>query len=74
MRDKTKGLNTDTRDCAPSRFWGVCCALRYELKYPEDKRAAGIKTKLASLQSTRKSRGIVTSLEILLVWEETDFC
>lgn len=48
------------------------------MKYPEDKTAAGIKTKLAALQSTSKSRGIITFQEILLVWKEkkveTDFC
>lgn len=78
MRDKTKGLNTNIKICAYAGFWGLCCALYYELKYPEDKTAAGIKTKLASVQSTSKSRGIITSLEILLVWKEkkveTDFC
>lgn len=78
MRDKTKGLNTNTKICVHMWFWGLCCALYYQLKYPEDKTAAGIKTKLASVQSTSKSRGIMTLLEILLVWKEkkaeTDFC
>lgn len=70
MRDKTKGPNTNIKICAHTWFWGLCCALYYELKYPEDKTAAGIKTKLASVQSTSKSRGIITSLEILLVWKK----
>lgn len=78
MRNKAKGLTKNNKICAYMRFWGLRCALCYELKYSEDKTAAGIKTKLASVQSTSKPRGIITSLEILLVWKEkkveTDFC